>query len=124
MRYRIGGNISNVTPGDLVNCLKLIFTNVKHRPRVFGYDIEFSNEQLELFISTFDEEEYNIDITAEMNESELLLLMNKLKIEFLKLNSPFNIGYYLEGDDGNHNPTKKGQSKTTLSNFIFSKTIR
>ncbi|MEO1054107.1 MAG: hypothetical protein AAFX87_25945 [Bacteroidota bacterium] len=101
MPYRVGGNISKVDPMDLVNSLKNVFSDIKYKARVFGYDIELNREDLELYINTYNEDEYNVDITLNTNEKELLALLEKIKNALLNLNIPFDLGYYFEDDDGN-----------------------
>ncbi len=99
--FRVGGTVTNILPEKLVASLSDQFSQLKGRPRIFGYDIELVEDQFELYINTLDEIEYQIQINFIGIESDLKLLLEKVKISLLNLDLQFDLVYYEEDEDGN-----------------------
>ncbi len=97
-KYRCLGCIKNVTSNDLHNEITNILPNVKGRPRLFGYDIEFESDDFSLYINTYDEKEYQLDISME-NKDNLFYLLDLLKKALLKLNTIFDLVYFIENEN-------------------------
>ena len=98
--YRCLGSLENVISSELHEKIKILFPNIKGRPRLFGYDIELESEELEFYINTIDEKEYKIDISTK-NEENLLAILNSLKQKLIELEGEFDLVYFKEDDDGN-----------------------
>lgn len=99
--YRIVGSILNVIPEKLISVLEVKYPDLKSHPRVFGFDIELNNKYFELFINSFDDSEYHIDISFNEKENILINFLNELKQTLLKLDVPFELTYFEEDLDGN-----------------------
>jgi hypothetical protein len=98
--YRIVGEILNIPPKKLVEKLIHLYPDLKHKPRVIGYDIELEKKDLTLHINTYDEKEYNIDALLLCDKEELLLFLENLKGQLELLNVAFDLIYFEEDDDG------------------------
>ncbi|WP_108867400.1 hypothetical protein [Aquimarina aquimarini] len=117
MEYRVGGTVLNVEPQKIVEKLLVSYSDLKYRPRIFGYDIKLEREEFELYLNTLDEKEYFLEVTFYKSEKELLLLLENLKHSFLSLGLKFDIWYCLEDEKGdeispeiiyfNNHPTSK-----------------
>lgn len=101
MEYQVGGRVLNIKAQVLVDRLLLLFPDLKHRPRIFGYDIQLIRNDFELQLNTFDELEYSLEITFYGCEEELLSLITNLKEAFLSLKLKFHIWYCEEDAEGN-----------------------
>jgi hypothetical protein len=98
--YRIVGEIKNIPAEQLAKSLERLYPNITYRPRVIGYDIELEEKNIELFISSYNEEEYNIDITFIAQKVELLDFLERLKKQLLALDVYFDLTYFEENEDG------------------------
>ena len=101
MEYRIGGNLSKVNPDVLAKKLITQFPDLQHRPRIFGYDIKLLRKELELYLTTLDEDEYQLEASFTESEERLIQLLTCLKSIFTDLSLKFDIWYCLEDNDGN-----------------------
>lgn len=99
MNYIATGTIKNVDGELLFNKLKVSITDLKGKARVFGYDIELENDLLEFYINTYDEVEYQIDISS--SDLEVLLRTKELvQRSLVDMNVMFDICYRIEDEDG------------------------
>ena len=101
MIYQIGGSVLNVKAQVLVRELLPLFPELKHRPRIYGYDIELIRKDLELYLNTLDDIDYSLEVTFCGVEKELLSLMTILRDVFLSLGLKFHIWYCEEDEEGN-----------------------
>ena len=101
MGYQIGGGVLNVKAQVLVEELLPLFPELKHRPRIYGYDIELIRGNLELYINTLDDIDYSLEATFRGVKKELLSLLTILRDVFLSLGLKFHIWYCEEDDQGN-----------------------
>lgn len=99
--YRVIGFLKNVPPDRLVNELLKTYPQLKHRARIFGYDIELYRDNLELFIQTYDELEYNIDLAYKGSEEDMLSFLTTLKNILVIFEKPLELSWFEEDEDGN-----------------------
>lgn len=97
--YRCLGGIKNVNSEELHHEMINIIPDIKGRPRLFGYDIEFDDGNFSFYINTYDEKEYQIDICVP-DEAFLFHLLHSLKEALIKLQAVFNLVYFIENEDG------------------------
>jgi hypothetical protein len=106
MYYKIAGIIQykdeKYLRGDIVaEALLPIWPKLKHRPRIFGYDIRLEQDDLEIDIETTDEIQYFIGIYLKIKtKEELLNLLEKMKTQLLSINTQFTLDYYQTTEDG------------------------
>lgn len=98
MEYRVGGGILSSEARVLVGKLLPLFPDLKHRPRIYGYDIELIREDFELYLNTIDNKEFVLEISFFKEKKELLSLMTILRDVFLSLDLIFDI-WYCEEDE-------------------------
>lgn len=101
VEYQVGGSVLNVKANILVEKLIPLFPDLKHRPRIYGYDIKLIRHDFELYLNTLDEIEYSLEITFYDKEKELLSLITVLRDALLSLGLKFHIWYCKEDEDGN-----------------------
>ncbi|MBA6316895.1 hypothetical protein [Cellulophaga baltica] len=98
--------MKGINSENLHNKITEILPAVKGRPRIFGYDIEFESTELEFYINTYDEKEFQIDITTS-NENKFFDIMEKLKNILIEMNGLFDLVYFKEDKDGNQKTDDK-----------------
>ena len=97
--YRVLGGIKGVDSMPLAEALLKKYPDLKHRPRVFGYDIRLIRNGLEMHVETLDEEIFDIDIWFEASENALRLFLEDLKSILLSLDCHFWLSYHEADDD-------------------------
>ncbi len=98
--YRIVGEIKDVPAESLAKELEKIYPNIAYRPRIIGYDIELVEGNIELFISSYNEKEYNVDIALTADQEELIVFLETLKKQLLTLGVYFDLLYFEEDEEG------------------------
>lgn len=100
-KFRAGGVIYNVTPKILIELLSKEFINIKSKPRIFGYDIEYIDEKIEFFVNTIDEKEYFVHIDFNGKLSDINHLMTKISDSLFEANVIYDMYFYEQDLIGN-----------------------
>lgn len=88
------GTIKNTTPIQVQKALENAFGKIKHRPTTWGYELEWTTDSIELYISSHDECEFNVDLTFEGSQEDLESSLYKLKNNLMEFAPDFEIWYY------------------------------
>lgn len=97
--YRCLGGLRNVISKELHKEIETIVPEIKGRPRLLGYDIEYEGVDCEFYINTYDEEYYQIDISMN-KQGDFLSLLKDLRNILIKLECTFDLVYFQEDDEG------------------------
>ena len=92
--FRLSGKFLNTTHQTIQTALQPLFPDLALKVRVFGYDLKYSNADIELHISTTqnNEAEYFIDLSAQTVEAEF----NQLAEQIIQLLQSQKINYIVD----------------------------
>ena len=82
----------------LLKALQKLAPEIKGRPRLFGFDISFEDEEVEIYINSYDDLEFNIEISTS-DFSVLVKYMEIVKKACEKLKCQYDITYSNSEED-------------------------
>jgi uncharacterized pyridoxamine 5'-phosphate oxidase family protein len=97
MKYKVKGIIYYTNYTVILRILQTVFIGISVKPRIFGFDIKYLDDIVELYITTTenDEKEYYVDITIS-SEIKFLEVKKTLKYSLLSEDILFDLGFIVE----------------------------
>ena len=103
MTNKIKGILYYTNHTVILKIFENIFKGLTVNPRIFGYDIKYTDSNVELYITTTDnsEREYYVDIFLTGNKADFENIKNTLKKEIIEHDVLFDLYFIYEDNAGN-----------------------
>jgi len=98
MNYKATGSITLTEGAHLLEALQRKDSDIKGRPRLHGFDISLKNEEAEVYINSYDDVEFNLDI-ATTDFDVLKKYMDIVKNSCEELECQYDITYSNSEED-------------------------